>query len=157
MVQEFTIRRATSEDAGGILRCLHEAFEPYRALYSPEGFRDTTLDRETVHRRLREMRVLVAVTEAGEFVGTIGGSANGVEGHIRGMSVRPPWVGTGVAQALLDAIEAELRSLGCSRVTLDTTEPLKRAMRFYERNGYRRTGHVGDFFGMPLIEYAKAL
>jgi hypothetical protein len=30
-------------------------------------------------------------------------------------------------------------------------------MRFYERNGYRRTGKVGDFFGMPRIEYAKEL
>jgi hypothetical protein len=28
-------------------------------------------------------------------------------------------------------------------------------MRFYERHGYRRSGRVQDFFGMPLIEYAK--
>ncbi len=154
---KFTIRPAAQQDAKGVLRCLHEAFEPYRAFYSQEGFLDTTLDSEAVHRRLREMRVLVAVTTADEIVGTVGGSANGTEGHLRGMAVLPEALGSGVAQALLDAVEADLTSLGCTRVTLDTTEPLQRAMRFYERNGYRRTGHVGAFFGMPLIEYAKSL
>ena len=73
------------------------------------------------------------------------------------MSVPPRWAGKGVAQALLEAVEAELRGLHCTLVTLDTTEPLTRAMRFYERNGYQRTGKVEHFFGMPLIEYAKPL
>ena len=73
------------------------------------------------------------------------------------MAVRPTWQGTGVAQRLLDAALADLRARGCARVTLDTTEPLRRAIRFYERNGFRPTGVVGDFFGMPLFEYARAL
>jgi len=51
----------------------------------------------------------------------------------------------------------ELRLSGCVRITLDTTEPLERAMRFYEKNGYRRSGRVSDFFEMPLIEYQKTL
>jgi ribosomal protein S18 acetylase RimI-like enzyme len=153
--QQISIRRATSEDGAGILLCLHEAFEPYRSAYSREGFRDTTLTAETVSQRLREMNVHVALTDAGEVVGTVGGVANGTEGHIRGMAVRPQWAGSGIAQLLLDAAEAQLQMNGCTRVTLDTTEPLHRAIRFYEKNGYRRTGRVGDFFGMQLIEYAK--
>ena len=35
--------------------------------------------------------------------------------------------------------------------------PLQRAIRFYERNGYRPSGRVADFFGMPLFEYVKPL
>ena len=42
-------------------------------------------------------------------------------------------------------------------MTLDTTRPLECAIRFYERCGYRATGVVRDFFGMPLFEYAKDL
>lgn len=156
MSLDFQVRRATIEDAEAVLQCLREAFEPYRDQYSAEGFRDTTLDATSVQQRMREMRVLVATT-AVEVIGTVGAAAKCSEGHIRGMAVRPAYAGSGVAQGLLAAIEDELRSLGCARVTLDTTEPLQRAMRFYERNGYRRTGHVGDFFGMPLIEYAKSL
>jgi len=62
-----------------------------------------------------------------------------------------------IADRLLHAAEAELRALGCSRATLDTTRPLERPIRFYERSGYRATGAVSDFFGMPLFEYAKDL
>jgi DNA-binding transcriptional MerR regulator len=42
-------------------------------------------------------------------------------------------------------------------VTLDTTEPLTRAIRFYERQGYSPSGRVTDFYGMKLYEYRKAL
>ena len=57
----------------------------------------------------------------------------------------------------LAAAEAGLKASGCSRVTLDTTQPLERAIRFYTRHGYAPTGTVSDFFGMPLYEYAKGL
>jgi ribosomal protein S18 acetylase RimI-like enzyme len=73
------------------------------------------------------------------------------------MAVLPESLGDGVGQRLLDIAEAALCGAGCSRITLDTTEPLTRAIRFYERNRYRRSGVVRDFFGMRLIEYAKTL
>jgi GNAT superfamily N-acetyltransferase len=104
------------------------------------------------------MSLFVAVADTGEVAGTIGCARSGDdEGHLRGMAVLPGWQGSGVAEHLLKQAEAELRDLGCRRVTLDTTAPLKRAMRFYERHGYRPTGKVTDFFGMPLYEYAKEL
>jgi ribosomal protein S18 acetylase RimI-like enzyme len=55
------------------------------------------------------------------------------------------------------AAEAELAARSCQQITLDTTEPLQRAMRFYESHGYQRSGKVTDFFGMPLHEYVKDL
>ena len=72
-------------------------------------------------------------------------------------AVLPSMRGKGVAAQLLRQAEEEMRLRGCTRVTLDTTEPLARAMRFYEKNGYCRSGRVSDFFGMPLIEYQKTL
>ncbi|HTX76532.1 MAG TPA: GNAT family N-acetyltransferase [Terracidiphilus sp.] len=117
---------------------------------------DTILDPESLRRRMREMLVLVAFAD-GRIVGTIGGAAHGTEGHLRGMAVLPEWQGTGVAPALLAAIEAGLQKRGCTAATLDTTEPLERAIRFYTRNGYSRTGAVSGFFGMQLYEYSKRL
>ncbi len=73
------------------------------------------------------------------------------------MAVLPEWQGRGVAEQLLRAVEDHLRSRGCSRITLDTTEPLKRAALFYEKHGYGRSSKVTDFFGMPLFEYVKEL
>jgi len=76
---------------------------------------------------------------------------------VSGMAVLHEWQGTGVARALLQAAETELRKDRCECVTLDTTQPLQRAVRFYEKHGFRRSGRVSDFFGMPLYEYGKML
>jgi ribosomal protein S18 acetylase RimI-like enzyme len=155
------IRRAEHRHAGAILDCLHAAFEPYRQHYSPAGFADTTLDSETIQRRMAEMSVFVAEENGEDVIATIAGnvvaSSGGEEGHIRGMAVLAEWQGQGIAELLLAAVESELRSRGCKYITLDTTAPLERAIKFYERHGYRRSGKVGDFFGMPLYEYMKSL
>jgi ribosomal protein S18 acetylase RimI-like enzyme len=152
------IRRATAADAQGILDCLREAFDPHRERYTPEGYADTVLGPTTIHQRLGAMTVLVATNEDGNVIGTVACQASSAcEGHIRGMAVQPRWQATGIAERLLEAAMAELRARGCGRVTLDTTEPLHRAMRFYERNGFRRSGVVRNFFGMPLFEYFRTL
>jgi GNAT superfamily N-acetyltransferase len=148
------IRRATAADAAGILDCLRIAFEPYRQSYTPAGFEDTVPDAKGIDERLRSMSLFVAV-ESDMVIGTVGAAI--ADGHLRGMAVRPEWQGSDVARRLIDAAEAELIAHGCVRVTLDTTEPLKRAARFYEKCGYRRTGRSTDFFGMPLTEFAKTL
>jgi ribosomal protein S18 acetylase RimI-like enzyme len=152
----FQLRKATVADAGAILACLAAAFEEYRSQYTPPAFADTILDADTIQVRMRRMRVFVAES-GGEIVGTIGCSANRIEGHIRGMAILPDRQGSGVAGALLHAAEVELFNNGCSYVALDTTQPLARAIRFYEKHGYRATGRVCDFFGMPLYEYSKSL
>ena len=155
-VQSCSVRRATPADAAGILGCLHGAFAAYRDRYTPEAFKDTVLTPETVHERFASMTIFVAVTTDDKIIGTIACTRTSAdEGHLRGMAVLEEWQGCGVASQLLDAAESELRSRNCRRITLDTTEPLLRAMRFYEKNGYRRSGRVTDFFGMPLFEYIK--
>jgi ribosomal protein S18 acetylase RimI-like enzyme len=152
----FSIRRAERSDGQSILDCLQAAFEPYRKQYTPGAFADTVLALETLDQRFVTMTILVATGASGEIVGTVAGQAvNEEEGHIRGMAVRPHWQGQGVADALLSAVEAELCARRCSRITLDTTAALQRAMRFYQRHGYHGSGKVTDFFGMPLFEYVK--
>jgi len=147
------IRLATVEDAKGIQTCLAAAFEPYRAEYSPGAYADTVLNDEALLRRLQEARVLVAAID-GQVVGTITGTP---KGHLRGMAVLPEWRGSGVAAKLLGAIETHLHAQGSRQITLNTTVPLDRARKFYEKNGYQRSGKVSDFFGMPLLEYVKQL
>src|SRR5215831_2752516 len=121
--RSFTIRRAASNDGEAIVACLAAAFAPYSNRYTPAAFMDTVLDPRLVQHRLREMCVFVAVSE-GNVVGTVACVASDEEGHVRGMAVLPDWQGSGVALPLLQAAEAEVRNQGCTRVTLDTTEPL---------------------------------
>ena len=151
-----TVRQARPSDAVGVMACLAAAFEPYRQSYTPEAFRDTVLTAQGAERRFREMTVLVAVDDAGRVIGTIAYQlVSPGEGHLRGMAVDPESQGRGAAERLLSAAETGLRGLGCSRVTLDTTQTLKRAIRFYLRHGYRATGVVKGFFGMALFEYEQ--
>src|SRR5262245_47742121 len=114
-VTNFSITRATFDDAEGILRCLRAAFEPYRTQYTQAAYEDTVMTTETVRQRIETMTVLVARNEVGLIIGTIGASVRGgAEGHIRGMAVAPSSQGGGVANQLLESIEKELRAAGCS-------------------------------------------
>jgi GNAT superfamily N-acetyltransferase len=154
----FTVRTATVDDADGVLQCLHSAFAAYQHHYTKAAFEDTTLTADSFSARLKEMTVLIAVDGSGRVVGTVACTVlRASEGHLRGMAVVPECQARGVASQLLAAAEAELLSRNCSRISLNTTEPLQPAVRFYERHGYHRSGKIGDFFGMPLIEYVKIL
>ena len=155
-IRDIEIRPAGPNDATAVFRCLAAAFELYRTQYTPAALADTVPTGEAMLLRLQQMHVLVA-TLAGDVVGTISAAIHGDHGHLRGMAVLPECRGKGVAGKLLAAIESWLRSRGCRQITLDTTLPLEPAMRFYEKHGYRRSGNVTDFFGMPLIEYIKYL
>ena len=152
----FEVRKAAVEDVEAIVDCLRRAFDEYESAYTPGAFADTVPDANGITRRLSEMCLLVAVS-ANKIVGTIGYTVNGTEGHLRGMAVFPEWRGRGAASALLRNVENQLRASGCTVVTLDTTEPLERAVRLYQKNGFVASGKVSNFFGMRLHEYSKVL
>jgi ribosomal protein S18 acetylase RimI-like enzyme len=155
--QKIEIRRAGMSDAAGIVNCLAAAFDEYRSLYSTAGYADTTLNSETVLRRLTETTVYVAVDEKGEVVGTVSWSRTTPgEGHLRGMAVQPEYQGSGAADHLIERVEADIRDSGCRFASLETMGFLKRSIRFYEKRGYRRTGQIKDFFGQPAHRFTKS-
>jgi GNAT superfamily N-acetyltransferase len=152
------VRKAHAADFQGILKCFQEAFAPYHGVYTPGAYQDTVVGPEALKNRMATMCVFVAASASGEVVGTV--ACNAVspdEGHIRGMAVRPAWHGIDVAGKLIQSVETELRDWGCTRISLDAAFPLQRAMRFYEKHGFRRSGRVGDFYGMELVEFVKPL
>lgn len=152
------IRKAEASDLPHVRDCLAIAFELYRADYTPAMFENTVPTLEGLHNRAADMIIWVACFPDGEVVGTIAAAVIGCNvGHLRGMAVRPGHHGAGVAAELLQAAESELRSLGCTTVTLDTTPPLHRAMKFYEKHGYRQSGTRHAKLGMELIEHRKDL
>ena len=156
--QLFAVRRATLADGAAILECLRTAFAPYRESYTPEAFLDTVLTPDSFRHRLSDMSVVVAISTSGEVVGTVAYKVvESGEGHLQGMAVNPEWHGSGLSASLLETAEDELSKAGCKTITLDTTEPLNRAICFYEKNGFRPSGKIRCFFGMPLIEFSKPL
>jgi len=154
----FSMRPATVVDGEGILACLRAAFDEYAAEYTEGAFAATVLTRESLHDRLRTMTVWVAVTTHDRIVGTLTAAiTDHAEGHLRGMAVHPEFQQRGIAASLLKAALADLQRRGCNRVTLNTTDPLRTAVTFYESHGFRPTGRVSPFFGMTLREYAREI
>lgn len=69
--------------------------------------------------------------------------------ELKRMFTVPRARGTGVASAILAALEAEARALGATRVVLETGTRQLEAMALYERRGYVRIPFYGEYDG-PL-------
>jgi putative acetyltransferase len=81
----------------------------------------------------------VATDAAGHVVGTCGvfPVADGTF-ELRKMYLLPRVRGQGLGQRLLDVALHWTRQRGATRVVLDTTEAMARAIEFYEKNGFVR-------------------
>nr|WP_240956378.1 GNAT family N-acetyltransferase [Micromonospora sp. HNM0581] len=78
--------------------------------------------------------------------------------EIKRMYVSPPARGTGVATAILHALEQAARDNGVRTLLLETGTAQPDAMRFYEREGYQRIDNFGPYRGEPLsVCYARHL
>jgi GNAT superfamily N-acetyltransferase len=79
-------------------------------------------------------------------------------GEIKRMYVIPERRGTGVATAILTALEGEARGRGWSRLVLETGDRQPDAMRLYEREGYTLIPNFGYYADSPLsVCYEKNL
>jgi putative acetyltransferase len=94
---------------------------------------------------------LVARDAAGTAVGCGGIRPLGPgSGEVKRMYVEPAARGTGVAAALLRALEDHARGLGITRLLLETGTGQPDAIRFYQREGYEPIEAYGPYRGEPL-------
>ena len=151
------IRRAVPEDASAIASVLYESFAEYEASYTPEAFSFTVSTPDQIRDRMREGPVWVAL-EGEKIVGTVGAVARGESLYVRGMAVVPATRGGGTGRLLMGCVEEFAAGQGFKRMSLSTTPFLARAIRLYERFGFRR-GPEGphDLFGTPLFTMVKNL
>lgn len=151
------LRMATPADADSVASVLSESFAEYEPLYTPEGYAATTPTAEQIRARWEEGPVWVAVSDVG-VVGTVSAVPRGEELYVRSMAVVPSARGRRVGESLLARVEEFARAHGHARLTLTTTPFLSRAIRLYERAGFRPSGRGPlELFGTPLFEMSKDL
>ena len=68
--------------------------------------------------------------------------------EIKRMYVLPEQRRTGVAGAVLEALETWVHSLGFNRCVLETGRRMPEAIAFYTRNGYSVTANFGPYEGV---------
>ena len=152
------LRMATPADADSVASVLSESFAEYEPLYTPEGYAATTPTAEQIRARWEEGPVWVAVGDVGVVVGTVSAVPRGEELYVRSMAVVPSARGWRVGESLLARVEEFARAHGHARLTLTTTPFLSRAIRLYERAGFRPSGRGPlELFGTPLFEMSKDL
>ncbi len=71
-------------------------------------------------------------------------------GEVKRMYVEPAARGTGVATAVLRALEDHARALGIGRLLLETGTGQPDAIRFYRREGYEPIDAYGPYVGEAL-------
>ena len=76
-------------------------------------------------------------------------STAGSYGEIKRLYVRQEWRGRGIAEALMDRLEADAGDLGLNFVRLETGSRLAAAVRLYERRGYNHRGSFGCYLDHP--------
>ena len=154
---EIQIRVATPGDAPFIASVLYKGFAEYESLYTQEAFAATTPTSEQIQGRMSEGPIWVAVQDSA-IIGTVGAAPRGHALYVRGMAVLPEARGHKIGEALLSSLERYAIAHGYERLFLSTTPFLTRAIRLYERQGFRRSSNgPHDLFGTPLFTMVKDL
>src|SRR5688572_10232458 len=156
-MNDIELRRAEADDAAAIAAVLLEAFAEYRALYTSKGFAATTPETAEIVARLEEGPIWLALSDGG-IIGTASAVLRPASLYIRGMAVLPIARGRRVGHLLLGAVEHYAIENNRRLLILSTTPFLDRAIRLYQRSGFRRTDEgPHDLFGTPLFSMEKLI
>ncbi len=151
------IRAAQQADVESIVSVLAESFIEYERLYTKQGYAVTTPKSSVIQHRLSEGEMWVALFK-GEVVGTVSVVPQGEALYVRSMAILPAARGNRIGEKLLTQIETFAIANGYERLLLSTTPFLDRAIRLYEKFGFRRNGEPPyDLFGTPLITMEKII
>lgn len=95
----------------------------------------------------RKLRVnpewfLVAVTVAGEIVGSVMAGYEGHRGWINYLAVTPTHRRSGLGRALMEAAEQRLRAAGCPKINLQVRPENGGAIEFYRKIGFNVEGAI---------------
>jgi GNAT superfamily N-acetyltransferase len=169
MPSSLSFRPAAPDDAELIAAAVARGFEGYRE-FAPAGWERPLVEREAelVRVALADSGSWCAIAEAGgvmaghSFFAPAAAGARASEepglAHLRGLFVEPEWWGSGLARELHSMAIGEAARRGWHAMRLFTPEGNARARRFYEREGWTRTGATFELAnGLPTVEYRRAL
>ena len=126
---DFQLRVAQQRDAAEVLRIWQEA-----------GLRPTPTDSEDAlrARAAREDDMFILAEHDGQIIGTVIGGWDGWRGNIYRLAVLPAFQRRGVARALVQSVEAEMKQHGVTRihVLLKQHATSGQAMDFWKSMGY---------------------
>ena len=142
--RRITLRSPEPEDAAADLACMRQtAGETEFLLIAPEDVKDDVPRHAAALEDVRDdpYTLLLLCIDGDKVVGRLHGF---VKPRVKlchrfrlGLSVRRDWWGQGIATAMLHTAARVAREMGCSQLELEVMAHNGRAIRLYEREGYR--------------------
>jgi ribosomal-protein-alanine acetyltransferase len=95
----------------------------------------------------------------GRVIGFVGGAIRSRHGHISGIAVDKKYRMKGIGKSLLRTVEHDFLANGHGKVTLEVRKSNRDAIRFYKKQGYKRSYIVKGYYadGEDAIVYEKKL
>jgi len=155
-IYELQMRIATFDDARAIHEIIAEAFEPYKKYYTKEAYNATVVSIAKIEKRLRKREVLVA-THDNKIVGTASIRIEGKNIHISSMAVKPDYQGKGVGLQILREINELAIRKKCKTISLECFYPLRKAIKLYEKFGFKKTGKIRNYYGIKIFGMLKEI
>jgi GNAT superfamily N-acetyltransferase len=136
--------RLADPDSPAALACLR-AYYAELAVIFPGGFDPGPLPGPDSAELRAPQGAFVLAWEGDQAIGCVAlrRQAPGL-GEVKRLWVSPSARGTGLALALMGAIEAEARRLAMTRLVLDTSRHLPKAVAFYHRHGWTETARYNE-------------
>jgi ribosomal protein S18 acetylase RimI-like enzyme len=149
---QVLLRNAYITESETIYEVLIAAFSPFGKYYTEEARKATVMSPCEIEERIRDDKheVLVA-TSNNEIVGTVTLQMRD-EGdiYVRSMAVSPYHQGKSIGRRLLEELERRAQQKGVKTISLECSEPLKRAIHVYESFGFTITGKKRVYHGVKM-------
>jgi ribosomal protein S18 acetylase RimI-like enzyme len=153
---DVTVRAAESKDIREIHSILAEAFAPYRKRYTEKAYNVTVVSKKEIENRLNDQNALILVAQLHkDIVGTAAIKMYSDNLYLQSMAVRPGVQRKGIGMLILGEIEKRARETGVDELSLECYEPLTKAIRVYEKFGFRKTGRRRPYYGITIFEMKK--
>jgi len=163
-MESWEIREAVETDLQDIIRLwkrnirtintasdIADLFYPFKKYYLVAVYTDA--DADTANNGKFEGRGRERV------IGFVGGAIRSGHGHISGIAMDGEYRRKGVGKRLLKTVGAEFLADGFERVTLEVRKSNWNAIRFYKKNGYKKSYDIKGYYadGEDAIVYEKKI
>ena len=147
------IRKCTDDDIPALYAIINDAAQAYKGVIPADRWHEPYMPMDELSQEIRDGVQFWGYESDGELIGVMGMQDKGDVALIRHAYVKTARRNRGVGTNLLRHLER----MTTKPILIGTWADATWAIRFYEKNGYRLSGKVTDFFGMPLYEYVKPL
>ena len=147
------IRRCDDREFDLIWTIINDGAQAYKGIIPADRWTEPYMSRGKLQREIADGVVFWGCEDTGGLAGVMGIQDVQDVTLIRHAYVRTGNQKQGIGGQLLN----HLRGLTSGPVLIGTWADAAWAIRFYEKHGFRRSGRIGDFFGMELVEFVKTL